>query len=183
MKKTIREWMQDRRVAAALAGLAVILVAYRFFPAGVETVPPATAPPGKVAGPTTPVPSEGQSGTMAAPGTPAAPARAAGEIPWSWSRNPFIPQWREGGAGETAAGAGFQPVMEVPAVLRGTVISGDLGVAIFGSRLVPLGGTVGDWRLERVVPYGVTLRRGNEVRVMELFKPAPSGGRGRGGDR
>jgi len=183
VKKTIREWMQDRRVAAALAGLALILVAYRFFSAGVETVPPVTAPPGQEAGPTTPVPSERQSGTLAAPGTPAAPVRPAGEISWSWGRNPFIPQWREGGAGENAPGAGMQPVMEVPAVLRGTVISGDSGVAIFGNRLVPLGGTVGDWKLERVVPYGVTLRRGNEVRVMELFKPAPSGGRGRGGDR
>lgn len=183
MKTTVREWMQDRRVAGALAGLAVILVAYRFYPAGVEKAPAVTAPSGPDARPARSVGAAGLSGTMAASVPPAAPARPAGEVSWSWGRNPFIPQWRDGGPGETATGAGMQPVMEVPAMLRGTVISGDSGVAIFGSRLVPLGGAVGDWTLERVVPYGVTLRRGNEVRVIELFKPAPSGGRSRGGDR
>jgi hypothetical protein len=63
------------------------------------------------------------------------------------------------------------------------VISGKSGIAIFGSRLVPLGGTVGEWTVERVDPYGVSLRKGKEIRVMELFKPSPSGGKGGGGDR
>jgi hypothetical protein len=63
------------------------------------------------------------------------------------------------------------------------VISGNWGIAIFGSRLVPLGGTIGEWTVERVDPYGVSLRKGKEVRVVELFKPAPTGGKGRGGDR
>ncbi len=175
--------MRDRRVAAALAGLAVILVAYRFYPSRAEKVPAVTAPSVPEAGPPQSGPAAGLAAAIAAPVPPAAPARRAGEISWSWGRNPFIPQWGEGGEGETGTAAGMQPVSEVPAMLRGTVISGNSGIAIFGSRLVPLGGTVGEWKLERVVPYGVTLRRGNEVRVMELFKPAPSGGRGRGGDR
>jgi hypothetical protein len=67
--------------------------------------------------------------------------------------------------------------------LLGTVITGNSGIAIFGTRLVPVGGRLGDWTVERVDPYSVALRNGKEVRVVELYKPAPSGGKGRGGDR
>jgi hypothetical protein len=63
------------------------------------------------------------------------------------------------------------------------VVSGNTGIAIFGNRLVPIGGSIGEWTLERVDPYGVSLRKGKEVLVVELFKPAPPGARGRGGER
>jgi hypothetical protein len=175
--------MRDRRVAAALAALAVVLVVLRMVPSSVEKAPAVTAPSAPETETTPSVPAPGPSGPPDVPGPQAAPVRSAGEIPWSWGRNPFLPQWREGGAGEAATGAGIRQGKEVPAGLRGTVISGDSGIAIFGSRLVPLGGTIGEWTLVRVVPYGVTLRRGSEVRMVELFKPAPSGGRGTGGDR
>jgi hypothetical protein len=182
--KTAREWMQDRRVAAALAALAVLLVVYRLYPGSTGKAPAPSPPPAPGTGPTQGVPAPAQASPGAAAGTPAAPARPAGEIAWSWGRNPFLPPWGEKGAGETAvaAGAGGQ-ASEIPSTLRGTVISGNSGIAIFGSRLVPLGGTVGEWTVERVDPYGVSLRKGKEVRVMELFKPSPSGVKGRGGDR
>jgi hypothetical protein len=106
-----------------------------------------------------------------------------GDAAWSWGRNPFLPPWGERGAGEAAAAVAGSQVTEIPSALRGTVISGKSGIAIFGSRLVPLGGTVGEWTVERVDPYGVSLRKGKEIRVMELFKPSPSGGKGGGGDR
>jgi hypothetical protein len=185
VKKTVREWMQDRRVAAALAALAALLVIYRFYPSSVSKPPAAHAPSPPVIGRMESVPGHAADPSLpqAVGGAPAPPARKAGEIAWSWGRNPFLPLWREGSAGEAAVGAVGRSETEIPAKLKGTVISGNSGIAIFGSRLVPLGGTIGDWTLEKVVPYGVTLRRGSEVRVVELFKPAPSGGRGGGGDR
>jgi hypothetical protein len=54
--------------------------------------------------------------------------------------------------------------------LRGTVVSGATAMAIFGNRLVPVGGKVGDWTLSGVEPYRVFLRRGAENRVLELYK-------------
>jgi len=39
-----------------------------------------------------------------------------------------------------------------------------------GNRLVSLGGQVGEWTLSRVEPYRVSLRRGKETRVLELYK-------------
>jgi hypothetical protein len=61
--------------------------------------------------------------------------------------------------------------------LRGTVVSGATAMAIFqsdrpdgGNRLVPVGGKVGDWTLSSVEPYRVSLRRGKETRVLELYK-------------
>ena len=57
--------------------------------------------------------------------------------------------------------------------LRGTVITGNHGIAIFGDRLVPAGGKVGEWTVEKVAPYGVSLRRGGETRTVEMFKPSP----------
>ena len=61
--------------------------------------------------------------------------------------------------------------------LRGTIVSGAVSLAIFrglrpddGNRLVPVGGKVGDWTLSRVEPYRVSLRRGNETRVLELYR-------------
>jgi len=183
VKTTVREWMRDRRLAAALAALAVVLVVYRLYPSGVEKAPVVAAPSAPEAGPAPSLPVPVPSGPPDVPGPQAAPVRPAGEISWSWGSNPFLPQWREGDAGDAATGAEIRQVKDLPAGLRGTVISGTSGIAIFGSRLVPLGGTIGEWTLVRVVPYGVTLRRGSEFRVVELFQPAPSGGRGIGGDR
>ena len=61
--------------------------------------------------------------------------------------------------------------------LRGTIVSGTASLAIFrspgtdgGNRLVPVGGMVGEWTLSRVEPYRVSLRRGKETRVLELYK-------------
>ena len=50
------------------------------------------------------------------------------------------------------------------------MVSGATAMAIFGNRLVPVGGKVGDWTLSRVEPYRVSLRRGKEIRVLELYK-------------
>jgi hypothetical protein len=192
--KTPREWMQDRRVAAALAAVAVLFVVYRFYPKGAGETPTAP-PPGAER---TPPPQDilYGSGPAAAPavagGGAAAAAGAARPLTWSWDRNPFLHQWREGGVGAIpenrtggAAKNGDVPgdVAEPTMGLRGTVITGNSGIAIFDRRLVPVGGRVGDWTVERVDPYSVALRNGKEVRVVELYKPSPSGGRGRGGTR
>jgi len=64
---------------------------------------------------------------------------------------------------------------------RGTVVAGRVGMAIFGSRLVPVGERIGGWTVERVEPYRVAVRRGGETRVVEMFKPAMSGAERRGG--
>jgi len=184
---SVRYWMQDRRVAAGLAALAVLLLVYRFYPGSAGKAPkvsPPTAPgiglpqgaPGpEIASPPLPAVAE----TTDPPGPP-----AWRETAWSWGRNPFLPLWREGGSEDPAAvTAGESRGAEVPHGLRGTVVTGNSGIAIFGSRLVPLGGAIGEWTLERVDPYGVSLRKGQEVLVVELFKPAPTGAKGRGGDR
>jgi hypothetical protein len=71
----------------------------------------------------------------------------------------------------------------MPADLRGTAVAGSIGMAFFGSRLVPVGGKIGGWTVERVEPYRVVVRRGGETRVVEMFKPATSGAEGRGGKR
>ncbi|MDA8122654.1 MAG: hypothetical protein M0Z38_08835 [Deltaproteobacteria bacterium] len=188
--KTPREWMQDRRVAAALAAVAVLFVVYRFYPKGAGKTPP----PAPAGAEMTPSPQDipSGSGPTAVAGGVAAPAPGAVRpLTWSWKRNPFLPEWREQGAfsenrpGGGAAENGAVPggVAEPPMGLRGTVITGNSGIAIFGSRLVPVGGRVGEWIVERVDPYSVALRSGKEVRVVELYKPSPSGGRGGGGTR
>jgi hypothetical protein len=176
----LRNAMRDKRVAGALAVLAVLFVAYRIYTAVARNPAEAPSPAVQV--------SAGMETGAHAPGekleTPAPGGRAPKEIAWSWGRNPFLPLWREGGSGDPAAvGAGENRGAEVPQGLRGTVVSGNTGIAIFGNRLVPLGGAIGEWSLERVDPYGVSLRKGQEVLVVELYKPAPTGARGRGGDR
>jgi hypothetical protein len=185
--KTLREWMGDRRVAAALAAVAVLFVVYRLYPKGAGESPP--PPPPVAAG-------NPQSRNIAAGSGPAAAPAVADKIPspaagparplkWSWDRNPFLHLWKERGVAGVPARDGDVTggVAEPPMGLRGTVITGNSGIAIFGNRLVPVGGRVGDWTVERVDPYSVALRSGKEVRVVELYKPSPSGGRGRGGNR
>jgi hypothetical protein len=187
--KAVREWMADRRVAAVLVALAVLLVAYRVIPRSTANVTSGSPPAASSS-----VPSSAAQDTVAAATPSDAPMPAAprvprgGEIAWSWGRNPFLPTGGERVAGGDAVG-GFAAVApgdrptDLPAGLRGTVVSGGTGIAVFGNRLVPVGGRIGEWTVERVAPYGVSLRRGKETRTVELFKPPPSGGRGKGGER
>jgi hypothetical protein len=183
--KPIREWMGDKMVAAALAGVALLFVGYRLIGSGKGSAPavPATAvapsPPGAV---------RESAPTSAAPSP--LPVSAVVPIPpgwtgpaWSWSRNPFLGPAAERSPAGRAAGNGSGDAAAVPrpeepsSELRGTVVSGATAMAIFrsdrpdgGNRLVPVGGKVGDWTLSGVEPYRVTLRRGKETRVLELYK-------------
>lgn len=172
----VREWMRDKRVAGALAALAVLAVAYRWLGSGGGTAsrtPAASvAPPPGAAAPGPPGSGPPES---PAPRTAAVPEGWTGPA-WSWNRNPFLPPAarREtpgrlpmGGGGEAPSAAAAGGIPE----LRGTVVSGGSSMAIFGDRLVPVGSPVGEWVLERVEPYRVSLRRGKETRVLELYKP------------
>jgi len=176
--KPIREWMGDRRVAGALAGVAILFVGYRLIGSGIGSAPavPATAvapPPSAVLqepSPTSaaPSPSPSSSGVPIPPGW-TGPA-------WPWNRNPFLGPAAESSLAGRAAGSGKGDTALVPRPegpwpeLRGTVVSGAAAMAIFGNRIVPVGGKVGDWTLSRVEPYSVSLRRGKETRVLELYK-------------
>ena len=183
--RPVREWMGDKRVAGALAGMAILFVGYRLIGSGIGSAPavPATAvAPSPSAAVQEPTP------TSAAPSPP--PASSALPIPsewtgpaWSWNRNPFLgPAAESLLAGRTArngnggADAAAREEGELPE-LRGIIVSGNLSMAIFrshrpdgGNRLVPVGGKVGVWTLSRVEPYHVSLRRGKETRVLELYK-------------
>ena len=183
--KPIREWMGDKRVAGALAGVAILFVGYRLIGSGIGSAPavPATA--------VAPSPSDAvqePAPTSAAP-TPL-PTSAALPIPpgwtgpaWSWNRNPFLGPAAEsplaGRAARNGNGDAAPATREEGGLpeLRGTVVSGATAMAIFrshrpdgGNRIVPVGGKVGDWTLSRAEPYRVTLRRGKETRVLELYK-------------
>ncbi len=59
--------------------------------------------------------------------------------------------------------------------LRGTVLSGGRGIAIFGNRLVSSGEPVAGWTVDRVTAYEVTLRKGGERRTIEVFRPENGG--------
>ena len=182
--KPLREWMQDKRVAGALAGVAILFVGYRLIGSGVGSAPspPATAAaPSPSAGPAEPAPTFAASSPLPAAGLPI-PQGWTGPA-WSWNRNPFLGPSGESPAAGRAAGDGSggaaAAVREEGEVqeLRGIIVSGNLSMAIFrshrpegGNRLVPVGGKVGDWTLSRVEPYRVSLRRGKETRVLELYK-------------
>ncbi len=182
--KPLREWMGDKRVAAALAGVALLFVGYRLIGSGGGIAPevPATAvtPPSaavREAAPTSAVPAP-----RSVPAPPAIPPGWSGPG-WSWDRNPFLgPAAESSSAGRAARnGSGGAPPDsreegELPG-LRGTIVSGTVSLAIFrghrpdgGNRIVPVGGKVGDWTLSRVEPYRVSLSRGKEIRILELYK-------------
>jgi len=174
--KPIREWIGDKRVAGALAGVAILFVGYRLIGSGAGSAPavPATA---SAPSPSSTAREPAQSSAAPAPPTAALPIPQGWTGPaWSWSRNPFLPPVAEGSPpGRTARSgngdAAPAPPPEVPSPeLRGTVVSGATAMAIFGGRLVPVGGKVGDWTLSRVEPYRVSLVRGKETRVLELYK-------------
>jgi len=183
--KPVREWMGDKRVAGALAAVAVLFVGYRFVGSGTR---PAPAPPVAAAEPSPAAAVPGQAPASAAP--PQLPASAAVPIPpgwtgpaWAWNRNPFLrsttgtsPAGRSAGKGNGDA-APLAPAEGPSPELRGTVVSGATGMAIFrsdrpdgGNRLVSIGGKVGGWTLSRVESYGVLLRRGKDTRVLELYR-------------
>ncbi|TFH33021.1 MAG: hypothetical protein E4G97_01615 [Deltaproteobacteria bacterium] len=183
--KPIREWMGDRRVAGALAGVAILFVGYRLIGSGTG---PAPAVPATAVAPS-PLPFVQEPAPTSAAPAPL-PASASVPIPpgwtgpgWSWNRNPFLGPGAERpmagritGNGNGDAVPGSRPEGSGPE-LRGTVISGATAMAIFrgdrpdgGNRLVPVGGMVGDWTLSGVEPYRVSLRRGAETRVLELYK-------------
>jgi hypothetical protein len=179
------EWMQDKRVAGALAGVAILFVGYRLIGSGTGSAPP--VPQTAVA----PSPSpDAQAPVRASVDRSSLPAASTLPIPpgwtgptWSWNRNPFLgPAAESSPAGRTGRdGGGDAPPAtreegELPG-LRGTIVSGTESLAIFrshrpdgGNRLVPVGAKVGDWTLSRVEPYRVFLRRGAETRVLELYK-------------
>jgi hypothetical protein len=175
--KPIREWMGDKRVAAVLAGVALLFVGYRLIGSGIGSAP--GVPSSAVAPPSTAVQEPAPTSSALAP----LPASSTLPIPsgwtgpaWSWNRNPFLgPAAERSLPGRTARnGSGDAALVPRPEgsspELRGTVVSGATAMAIFGNRLVPVGGKVGEWTLSRVEPYRVSLRRGNETRVLELYK-------------
>jgi len=178
--KPIREWMGDKRVAGALAGVAILFVGYRLIGSGIGSAP---AVPATAVAPSPSAAVQEPSRTSAAP-SPSLPIPPGWSGPaWSWSRNPFLgpaaerpPAGRAARNGSGDAAAVPRPEESSPE-LRGTVVSGATTMAIFrgdrpdgGSRLVPVGGKVGEWTLSGVEPYRVTLRRGKETRVLELYK-------------
>lgn len=182
--KPLREWMQDKRVAGALAGVAILFVGFRLIGSGTGSAP---SPPATAVAPSPSAAAQGPAPALAALSPPASadlpvPPGWTGPA-WSWNRNPFLGPAAEspaadrtaekgnGGAAATERGEG--ELQE----LRGIIVSGTLSLAIFrshrpdgGNRLVPVGGKVGDWTLSRVEPYRVSLRRGKETRVLELYK-------------
>jgi len=168
----IREWMGDRRVAAALAVVALLAVGYRLVKSRGGSEPP----PLQVVEATPPAPMPEES----LPPPPASsPVSTGASLPagwsgpsWAWDRNPFLPTVAEkgpgkGGGDETGEGATAEE--QLPE-LRGTVVSRDAGMAIFGDRIVPVGERIGEWTLTKVEPYKVSLRRGRETRVLELYR-------------
>ena len=183
--KPIRDWMGDKRVAGALVGVAILFVGYRLIGSGAG---PAPAVPMTAVAPSPSAPAQEPAPTSEAPSPP--PASSALPIPpgwtgpaWSWNRNPFLGPTAESTlAGRTARNGNGDSAQaardegEVPD-LRGTIVSETVSLAIFrghrpdgGNRLVPVGGKVGEWTLSRVEPYRVSLRRGKETRVLELYK-------------
>jgi hypothetical protein len=174
--RPVREWIGDKRVAAVLAGVAILFVGYRLIGAGKGPAPAVPAPAGALSPPA----DVREPASTSAPSPPQAssalpiPAGWTGPS-WSWDRNPFLGPAAESPSAGHAAGRGNGDVSPVPPEgpapgLRGTVVSGATAMAIFGNRLVPVGGKVGDWTLSRVEPYRVSLRRGKETLVLELYK-------------
>jgi hypothetical protein len=181
--KPIREWMGDKRVAGALAGVAILFVGYRLIGTGIGSAPavPATAvAPSPSAAVPEPAPSSAAPSPLPA-GLPIPPGWTGPA--WSWNRNPFLGPAAEsplaGRAARNGNGNAAPATREEGGLpeLRGTIVSGTVSLAIFRShrpdgenRIVPVGGKVGDWTLSRVEPYSVSLRRGKETRVLELYK-------------
>ncbi|RJP22173.1 MAG: hypothetical protein C4529_06355 [Deltaproteobacteria bacterium] len=181
--RPIRELMQDKRVAGALAAVALVFVAYRVVQSTGTSPPPAGRSADAPSSPAATEPPPAAFEPVAAPPPAEFPPGWSGPS-WTWERNPFLPPAREripgraGGAGNggEARPAGTGTDGGVPE-LRGTVVSRESSMAIFrshrpdgGNRLVPVGGTIGEWTLVAVDPYRVSLRKGSEIRVLELYR-------------
>jgi len=183
--KPVREWMGDKRVAGALAGVAILFVGYRLIGSGTGSAPPVPATavaPSPSAAVREPAPTSANPSTLPLSSSVPIPPGWTGPA-WSWNRNPFLGPAAESplagriaGNGNGDAATATREEVGVPE-LRGTIVSGTVSLAIFrshrpdgGNRLVPVGGKVGDWTLSRVEPYRVSLRRGAETRVLELYK-------------
>ena len=183
--KPVREWMGDKRVAGALAVVALLFVGYRLTGTGKGPAPAATAPaaapsPSAVARD----PAQGTADPAPLPASPAVPIPPGWTGPaWSWNRNPFLgPAEESPSAGRAASRVDGEAAPAARAEgglpeLSGTIVSGSMSLAIFrshrpdgGNRLVPVGGKVGDWTLSGVETYRVSLRRGKEIRVLELYR-------------
>ncbi|MBI5904077.1 MAG: hypothetical protein HZB86_00750 [Deltaproteobacteria bacterium] len=174
--RPIRELMQDKRVAGALAAVALVFVAYRVFQSTGSSPPPAGQSADAPAPPAATEPPPAAFEPVAAPPSAEFPPGWSGPA-WTWERNPFLPPAREripGRAGGAVNGGEARPAAAgtdgtVPE-LRGTVVSRESSMAIFGNRLIPVGGTIGEWTLVAVDPYRVSLRKGSEIRVLELYR-------------
>ncbi len=179
--KPIRQYMRDRRVAAALAAVALLAVGYRMVQSRAVSTPGQAVeapPPGSAAG----EPAADRTGTAASPGGRprlSVPAGWSGPA-WNWDRNPFLaPSAADApGASGPAGGAADEYVadLSVPRLL-GTVAGKGGGSAIFrgerpdgGDVLVPAGGSIAGWTLASVEPYRVFLKRGKETRIVELYR-------------
>ena len=186
----LRDIMRDRRVAGALAVVALLLVGYRFLPLREKGAPVERPAAGSVREGTEGIPagrSEPAPAMKVSPESAGPIDRPESGVAWSWRRNPFLPAGSKASAaidpGLFARPADPGEGREMPPDLRGTVVAGSTGMAIFGSRLVPVGGKVADWTVERVDPYRVVMHKGSETRVVEMYKPAISGTEGGGGKR
>ena len=193
-----RRLLRDPRFAAGVVVVAVLLVGYRVMglSGSASSAPLVTAAAAAPAG------ERGAAGEASGSGALSAGAlsplsrraaragggatRAGGESAWSWDRNPFLPAWRDetvkSAPGSIPEAAGTAGALDPLSSLRGTVVSGGERYAIVGDEVVPLGETVSGWTVERIEPYRVVVRRGAEVRTLELVGPVPGGTRG-GGER
>lgn len=141
-----------------------------------------------------------------APDNGASAALPKGDVAWNWDRNPFIGPPKKGagapaaedvypkiivpGFGPKAAPAAAPATEAPPATppagkasealpdLRGTVMSGDRGIAVFGAKLVPEGGQLAGWTVERVTAYDVTVSKGSERRTIGLSRLGSPEGKG-----
>lgn len=181
--KPIREWMGDKRVAGALAGVAILFVGYRLIGSGTGSAPAVPAP-AVAPSPSAVLQEPASAPVVPPPASPDLPIPPGWTGPaWSWNRNPFLGPASEspppGRAARNGNGDAAPAAREEGGLpdLRGTIVSGAVSLAIFrgdrpdgGNRLVPVGGKVGEWTLSRVEPYRVSLRRGKETRVLELYR-------------
>jgi hypothetical protein len=132
----------------------------------------------------------------------ASAALPKGDVAWNWDRNPFIGPPKKGAgapaaeevypkivvpgfgpkaAPATAPATGEPPVEKASEALpglRGTVMSGGRGIAVFGAKLVPEGGQLAGWTVERVTAYDVTVSKGSERRTIGLSRLGSPEGKG-----
>lgn len=194
---SVRDLTRDPRVAAATVVAAALLVGYRVHqgasgpalasPAAASVAAPEVEEHAGHAGPAagggrgrgTPPVSTFTPIVMGAASPGRGAPRTSREPAWSWDRNPFLPAARMDlpppgvhGPSSGEAEARGAARLDLQAALRGTVVSGGRGVAIFGDRIVSEGETLGEWTVAQVEPYRVVVRRGAERRTLEMHGPS-----------